>query len=185
MFREISNRIIFKALSEYRGAWRRFEITNAELRGTLRLRSGQALRGTTRKKVTIISDYAHHPTEIKVTLQAAREKFPKKRIICVFQPHQEERLKLLFNDFVEAFKGVDNLILVESFKVAGREKNKGMSKTRFLAGTIRKKYSQEVLYASNLKKAKELIKNNIKSGDAVLIMGAGDIYKLIQNSKLM
>lgn len=170
----VSDKIIFKALSEYRGAWRRFEIIEADKRGYL--------RGLTQKKITIISDYAHHPTEIKATLQAVAEKFPKKRMICVFQPHQEERLNLLFNNFVGAFKGIKNLILVESFKVAGREKGEKTSKTHFLAETIRKKYRQEVLYAPNLKKAEELIRNGARSGDVILIMGAGDIYKI--NSKL-
>lgn len=171
----ISNRVSFKALSEYRGAWRRFEIIEANLHNNNH-------RSKLAQKFLIISDYAHHPTEIKATLQATAEKFPKKRIICVFQPHQEERLKLLFNDFAEAFKGVKNLILVESFKVAGREKGEKASKTHLLAETIRKKYGQEVLYAPNLKKAEELIRNNVESGDVVLIMGAGDVYKL--NSKL-
>lgn len=72
---------IFSALKSYRGAWRRMEYRGHFL-------------GT-----RVYDDYAHHPTEIKATLQAFREKYPDSKIICVFQPHQAHRLKALFNDF--------------------------------------------------------------------------------------
>ena len=80
---KISDKVSFQALSKYQGTWRRFELSHAELRG--------AKRGTT-QKITIISDYAHHPTEILACLKAAREKFKSKKIWLVFQPHARHYL---------------------------------------------------------------------------------------------
>ena len=110
---KIPDKISFKVLSGYKGAWRRFEIFPLSLNNT---------------PFTLISDYAHHPTEIKATLQAAREKFRKRRIILVFQPHQYQRTKLLFKDFVNVFKDciekdwVQKIIITNVYEVAGREK---------------------------------------------------------------
>ncbi|GAI51657.1 unnamed protein product, partial [marine sediment metagenome] len=105
---------------EYRGAWRRFE--------KYKLKIGKW-------KVEIISDYAHHPTEIRATLKAAREKFPNKKIWCVFQPHQHQRTFYLFRDFVKVFQQAGNksdlnkLIITDIYDVAGREKGNIKSKT--------------------------------------------------------
>ena len=102
---KIPDKISFKTLSEYRGAWRRFEITQT-------------------KPFILISDYAHHPTKVRVTLKATREKFPKKKIWCVYQPHQYQRTFYLWNDFIKVFKNapIDRLIITDIFDVAGREK---------------------------------------------------------------
>ena len=75
---KIPERKSFQALAKYRGAWRRFEIKTYNIPNT-------------KYKVPIISDYAHHPTEVKSTLKAAREKFKKKKIWAIFQPHQQQR----------------------------------------------------------------------------------------------
>jgi len=106
---KIPDKISFKALSEYKGSWRRFEITKTLYP----------------KPYTLISDYAHHPTQIKVTLEAAREKFPRKEIWCIFQPHQYQRTYYLFKDFVKVFKAapVDKLIITDIYDVAGDAKN--------------------------------------------------------------
>lgn len=134
---KIPDKISFKALSEYKGSWRRFEITKTLYP----------------KPYTLISDYAHHPTQIKVTLEAAREKFPRKEIWCIFQPHQYQRTYYLFKDFVKVFKEapVDKLILTDIYDVAGRETLK-----------IKKKVSSEKL-------VKKISKNKViylkKRGD--------------------
>ncbi len=129
----------------------------------------------------IISDYGHHPTEIKVTLKAAREKYPKKKIWCVFQPHQYQRTYYLFRDFVNVLKSapVDKLIITDIYDVAGRE-----------TPEIRKKISAEKLvkvikksFAIYLPKEKILgfIKNNLSNIEVLIIMGAGDIYQLVDS----
>lgn len=101
----IKKKTILRALGEYRGAWRRMEY-----RGKF-------------KTISVYDDYAHHPTEIKASLQAFREKFPDRKIICVFQPHQAHRTKNLFKEFVSAFDLADYLILLPIYRVAGRDKS--------------------------------------------------------------
>lgn len=160
---EIPDEITFSALSEFEGTWRRFEIKNGSVGG---------------KKITIISDYAHHPNEILATLKAAREKYPKKFIACVFQPHQYQRTHYLFNDFVKVFRSVpiDNIIITDIYDVAGREE-KGISKKINSQKLIEKINRENIIYLP-LCDIEKYIKENIRSGDILIIMGAGDIYKL-------
>lgn len=157
----------YKALSQYRGVWRRFDLSKKTIAGKL---------------ITLINDYGHHPTEIIATLKAAREKFPNEKIWCVFQPHQYQRTFNLFKDFVSVFKKApaDKLIITDIYSVAGREK----------AAIKKKVNSRKLVRAINDKKVNYLEKNkiagflkkNIKSKDIVILMGAGDIYDL--NKKL-
>ena len=165
---KIPDRISFKALSEFKGAWRRFEIKRIKI-----IEDEKCSR-----PVTVVSDYAHHPTEIKVTLQAAREKYLRKKIWCVYQPHQYQRTHYLFSDFVKVFKQapVDKLIITDIYDVAGREES-----------DIKKKVNSEKLVkAANkdsviyLQKEKiiDYLKKRLLGGEVVIIMGAGDIYNL-------
>jgi len=102
---------ILSVFRSYRGSSRRFEY-----RGTCQV-SGI--------KCQVYDDYAHHPTEIKATLQAFREKYPDSKIVCVFQPHQAKRLEALFKEFQTAFDGADTTLVLPIYKVAGRDKVKG------------------------------------------------------------
>ena len=160
---KIPDKISFKSLSEYRGSWRRFEITKI----------------LDPKPYTLISDYAHHPTEIRVTLKAAREKFPKKKIWCVFQPHQYQRTFYLFKDFVKVFRQapVDKLIITDIYDVAGREEKEIKKKVNSekLVKAVNKNW---VIYLPK-KKIINYLKKNLKGGEVVVIMGAGDIYNLV------
>jgi len=156
---KIPDKISFKALSEYKGTWRRFEIIQ-------------------KKPFILISDYAHHPTKVRVTLKAAREKFPEKKIWCIYQPHQYQRTFYLWDDFIKVFKKapVDKLIITDIFDVAGREKKEIKKKinSKKLVKAVNKSCS---IY---LKKEKivSFLKENVKRGEVVIIMGAGDIYLL-------
>lgn len=162
---KIPDKISFKALLGYKGVWRRFEIKRGEIDN---------------KKFTIISDYAHHPTEIKATLEAAREKFPSKKIWCIFQPHQYQRTFYLFNDFVRVFSGasIDRLIITDIYDVAGREK-KEIKKKISSEGLIKKIDKPEALYFHR-GGIKNYLRRNLKGGEVVIIMGAGDIYKFAE-----
>jgi UDP-N-acetylmuramate--alanine ligase len=159
----IPDKISFKALSEFKGTWRRFEIK-------------QGLAGN--KKIIVISDYAHHPNEILATLKAAREKYSGKKIWCVFQPHQHQRTYYLFNDFVKTFREVpiDKIIITDIYDVAGRE-TKTISEEVSSEKLVKKINRKNVSYLP-INKLEKYIKENIKSGDVLIIMGAGDIYKL-------
>lgn len=160
----IPEKIALSALSKYKGAWRRFEVISSKIG---------------KKSYTLISDYGHHPTEIKATLQAAREKYKDKRIILVYQPHQYQRTKILFHDFVKSFDGVDYLILNEIYGVAGREKGYSIS-SKDIAKAVDKRWKDKatVKFIKNQKDILKELKKIIKSGDILIVMGAGDIYNL-------
>jgi UDP-N-acetylmuramate--alanine ligase len=153
------------ALSKFKGSWRRFEKYKF-------------------KKITLISDYAHHPTEVEKTLNAAREKFPLKKIRCVFQPHQHLRTHHLFDNFVEVIKNapIDNIVLCEVYDVPGRENNKKIKKST--SKEIKEKIkNKKVIYKESLEKAELYIKKTMSNDEILIIMGAGDIYNLFLNLK--
>jgi len=158
----IKDDISFKALSEYAGSWRRFEITQLP-------------------NFILIDDYAHHPTEILTTLKGARDKYPDKKIYCVFQPHQYQRTYLLFDDFVKAFKEVigkkmiDKLFLIDIYDVAGRESKEAKEK-------VSSKILAEAIGNANYVLKEDLF-SELKGGEVVIFMGAGDIYNISQDLK--
>lgn len=158
----ISDDVSFSALSKYMGAWRRFEETQFP-------------------NFVLIDDYGHHPTEILATLKGARQKYPDKLIYCVFQPHQYQRTFLLFDDFVKTFKEiidnklVDKLFLIDIYDVAGRE-----------GGDLKEKVSSEKLAAAvpgAIYVPTEELFANLKGGEVIIFMGAGNIYDLSQDFK--
>ena len=151
---------ILEALGRFRGAWRRFEFKGI-INGAF-----------------VFSDYGHHPTEIIATLKAARGRFPFRRIWCVFQPHHYGRLASLWKEFSRAFDLADRVMLLPMYEVAGREDNV-MEKTVnsiALSHTLlgRGKNSS---HADSFDQAHGLLVSEIRPGDVVLMMGAGDIYK--------
>ena len=155
---EIPVETIKKSLSNYAGIWRRFEIKGKY------------------KNALVISDYAHHPTAVKATIKAARQFYPKKRIFTVFQPHQHNRTKKLYKDFLNSFDDADVVILSEIFDVAGREE--GTDQNVSSLDLVNDINSDSIFYAKNLKETRKLIDEKIKPDDILLIMGAGDIYKV-------
>jgi len=163
---KIPDKISFKALLEYKGSWRRFEIFTKYLNA---------------KPYTLISDYAHHPTKIRVTLKAAREKFSNKKIWVVFQPHQYQRTYYLFKDFVKVLRKapIDKLIITDIFDVAGREEGKIKKRvsSEKLVKAINKK---EVIYVPSIDEVVNYLKKNLQGREVIIVMGAGDIYKLCQ-----
>ncbi len=163
---------IKNALSNFQGIWRRFEKV-----GSITPKPGEG------GDAIIISDYGHHPTAIRETIKAARDFYPLRRIVLAFQPHQHNRTKSLFNDFVDALSETDLLILSEIFEVAGREETKDQNINSYeLVKAIREKYPAKAgtsIYGGNLKKTIETILQFLKPNDLLIIMGAGDIYKII------
>lgn len=138
-----------KSLKAYTGAWRRLEEIAAG----------------------VYSDYAHHPTEIKATLEALREKYPKKKIVCVFQPHQQDRFNRLFEDFAKAFKSASITFILPVYAVKGREQREGKT-AKDLVDFIGKK---NVQYADNLDDALPVLREQRKSGAILIFMSAGDL----------
>lgn len=124
--------------------------------------------------VTIIDDYAHHPTEIRATLKAARN-YPHKDIVCVFQPHTYSRTKAFFDDFVDALKLADMVVLAPIY--AAREKDDlGMS-SELICKELRNKGCNAYCF-STFDEIEEFLVENCMSGDLLITMGAGDIVKV-------
>lgn len=122
----------------------------------------------------VIDDYAHHPTEIKATLHAARQ-FPHNKIWCVFQPHTYSRTRTLWDEFVGAFDDADELILTHIY--AAREKPDGVTKPENLAADIQKR-GVSAVYIDDFADIADLLKKNVSEGDIVFTMGAGDVVKI-------
>lgn len=159
----IPDSVSFEALGEYKGSWRRFDKRKEHFG---------------KKSFTLISDYGHHPTEVEATLKAAREMYPQKTIWCIFQPHQYQRTYYLFKDFVKVFKeaAIDEIIITDIYDVAGRESREAKRKvsSKKLVKQIKK---NNVSYLPK-EKIKSYLKDILKGGEIVIVMGAGDIYNL-------
>ncbi len=153
----ISIKDILSALSKFTGAKRRFE-TKGKARG-----------------VWVVDDYAHHPTEIKATLKAARQVEPK-RLLCVFQPHRYTRTKLLFEEFCHCFSDCDELIITDIYP-AGEKPLPGVSSAA-LAESIEKLTGQKVKYIPQLHRVEEYLEKLALSGDLIVTIGAGNVFKV-------
>ena len=151
-----SENSITSGLNSFHGTHRRFE-----------------LKGT-KNGVTVIDDYAHHPTEIKATLNASKN-YPHNKIFCVFQPHTYSRTISLFDDFSDSFYDVDNLVLADIY--AAREKDTGVISSTMLGDKIREKNVNCVNF-HNFDEIVQYLKDNLKDGDMLITMGAGDVFKV-------
>lgn len=145
---------IIQGLNQYSGAHRRFQ-----KKGVL-------------NGITIIDDYAHHPTEIMATLEAA-QKIKHNHIWCIFQPHTYSRTKAFLKQFGRAFANADTVLLSDIY--AAREKDTGIVHARDLEKEL-KANGKEVLYFSSFDKIKQYVLKNCKPGDLLITMGAGDVY---------
>ena len=121
--------------------------------------------------VTIIDDYAHHPTEIKVTLAAARQRYPQRNIWAVWQPHTYSRVKLLFDEFTQSFKDADKVILLDIY--ASRETDTLGITAEQLHHALEQHHSY-VRLTPTIEEAADYILDRIRPGDVVLTLGAGD-----------
>jgi UDP-N-acetylmuramate--alanine ligase len=151
---------IKKALHEFEGVRRRFEI-KGEVCG-----------------VTVLDDYGHHPTEIKAVLDTARTIW-KGKVVAVFQPHRFTRTALLADQFGEAFDSCDHLYLTDIY-AAGEEPIKGVS-SETIAAAVRKRGKVEVTCVAKLSAIQQALGGQVKSGDVVVTLGAGDIWKFGEN----
>ncbi len=143
-----------RVLESFKGIWRRFERVGV-------------WRG-----VDVISDYGHHPTAIRGTIEAAREFFPGRRIVLCFQPHQHARTLSLLTELVEALKGSDVLVIPEIYSVEGRTEDQKIS-SRDLVSKISDSH-----YAADLAEAERILNRLIQPDDVLIIQGAGDVDDL-------
>lgn len=149
------------SLSGFGGVWRRFE-----------------KRGQTKGGALIYDDYAHNPPKIEALLSGAREFFAGKKIIAVFQPHLYSRTKTLFDGFAKAFKNADEIIVVPIFPA--REPFDASISSEMLAKAIGKNENgKKVLFINSFETIARRLLRSVSSGDVVITVGAGDIYKII------
>lgn len=155
---DIPPEAILEALETYSGSGRRFEL---------------------KKKISdimIIEDYAHHPTEVKATLEAAKRGW-KRRTVAVFQPHRYSRLSVLMNSFATSFNQADVLIITEIYP-AGETPIAGVS-GKVLHEEIVQFGHKNVYFEPDMKKIASLVGKMAQPEDMILIMGAGNIYEVI------
>ena len=128
------------------------------------------------KGVTVVDDYGHHPTEVKITLQAVRESWPDRRVVVVFQPHRYTRTQALFDDFTRAFYQSDLLVVLPIY-AAGEKKIKGVEGHTLFEG-IRSHGHREVVYMQDFETAVSHLKKVLTQSDILLTLGAGDVWKV-------
>ncbi len=145
-----------KALLKYGGTHRRFEIKGIS------------------DGITVIDDYAHHPSEVSATLKAAIN-CAHSRIWCIFQPHTYTRTKSLMKEFSTAFEDADIIIVADIY--AAREADNGEVNSGMLADRISSN-GKQTLYIRDFENIVDYLDKNASSGDLIITMGAGDIYKV-------
>ena len=147
---------IIKGLESFSGADRRFQI-KGEYKGA-----------------TIVDDYAHHPTEIAATLEAAKN-YPHNRIICIFQPHTYTRTKAFLEDFAKALSLADIVILADIY-TAREQDIYGVSSKNIL--DLLQKENVESYYFPTFSEIEEFISKNCMNHDLLITMGAGDVVNI-------
>jgi UDP-N-acetylmuramate--alanine ligase len=150
--------IIAKALSNFSGIQRRFEF------------KGEA------GGIKIFDDYGHHPSEIIATLKAARECFNGNRVVVLFQPHRYTRTRDLMDEFAVSFANADRLFLMDIYPASERP-IKGIN-SEILAQRIRGTGFENLTYVPDRKEMMERIASDLKQGDVLITLGAGDVYKM-------
>ncbi len=157
----ISPETCMEGLSRFNGVGRRFE------------KKGE------RNEVLVIDDYGHHPAEIAATLATARECFPGRRLVVVFQPHRFSRTQALFGEFCKVFGEVDKLLLVEIYP-ASESPIPGVS-GESLAQGIRQVSSTDVTYFPTFDAVNEVLPEILERGDIFITLGAGNVWTIGQH----
>jgi UDP-N-acetylmuramate--alanine ligase len=158
LYLDIPAATILEALEKYTGIGRRFELKKIV------------------KNISIIEDYAHHPTEIKATLEAAKKGWTR-RTIAIFQPHRYTRLSVLMDEFANSFKQADILFLTDIYP-AGEKPIKGVT-GKALYEEIQKIGQKNVYFEKDLGKIPDLVEKIAQPEDMIFVLGAGNINKII------
>ena len=158
----IGNEAILEALADFQGAGRRFD------------QLGEFIRPN--GKVRLVDDYGHHPTEVGVTIKAAREGWGDKRIVMIFQPHRYSRTRDLFDDFVQVLSQVDALIMLDVY-AAGETPIVGAD-SKALCRSIRNLGKVDPILVSDTEQLGDVLDQIIQDGDLILAQGAGSVSKI-------
>lgn len=153
-----------RALGEFRGVGRRFDVAG-EYGGVL-----------------LVDDYAHHPTEIRTTLAAARSRYPQRRLWAVWQPHTYSRTRALLDDFAEAFGQADCVLVTEVYAARETPPPGGFSAHAVAEAISARRLDKTgvVKFAARLDEASQYLLENLRVGDVVLALSAGDAEQITQ-----
>lgn len=162
----IDEATIIDALKNFKGVGRRFQNY-----GEFKTKKGNHL--------TLVDDYGHHPTEVEATIKAARQAYPDKELVMVFQPHRYTRTRDCYEDFVRVLQEVDKLILVDVYP-AGEAPIAGAD-GRHLCMSIRLKGKLEPHFAQTVNEVPELLENLVDDNSLVLTQGAGNVVQVARN----
>ena len=158
----VSDDAIMRALVEFEGTGRRFD------------HLGEFDTGN--GNVMLVDDYGHHPSEVDVTIQAARAGWPDKRLVMIFQPHRYSRTRDLYDDFANVLEQVDVLVMLDVYS-AGETPIAGAD-SRSLCRTIRSRAKIDPIFVPQAENLPAILANIIKNDDLVLTQGAGDVGKI-------
>ena len=156
LFRSVSLAAMKDGLKDFHGTDRRFEY-KGEVHG-----------------ITVIDDYAHHPTEINASLTAARN-YPHREIWCIFQPHTYTRTKMLFQEFVDALSHTDHIILAEIY--AARETDTLGISSKDIADALNRR-GCDAYYFPTFNEIQDFCMEKCQKGDLLITMGAGDVVNI-------
>ena len=145
-----------RSLARFRGVQRRFELLRED------------------RKLTVVNDYAHHPTEIRATLTAAREYFEDRRVVVVFQPHQHSRTRALLADFARSFSLADKVLVPDIYFVRDSAQEAREVSSENLVGAIKEEGS-DALYIPSLEEIVEYLRRALAPGDVLMCLGAGNV----------
>ncbi|MGL5006192.1 MAG: UDP-N-acetylmuramate--L-alanine ligase [Plesiomonas sp.] len=161
----IDNEAIVRALENFQGTGRRFDCL-----GEFSVNGGD---------VMLVDDYGHHPSEVDVTIKAARAGWPDRRLVMIFQPHRYTRTRDLYEDFASVLSQVDVLLMLDVY-AAGENLIEGAD-SRSLCRTIRSRGNVDPIFVPEQHDLPQILGQILKGGDLVLAQGAGDIGKVARN----
>jgi UDP-N-acetylmuramate--alanine ligase len=127
--------------------------------------------------VSIVDDYAHHPTEIQTVLKSAKQYFGGRRLVAVFQPHQHSRTRFLLKDFARSFRFADLAIVPDIYFVRDTEQERSLVHARDLVREIIG-HGGNAIYIPSFSEIETFLTNNVQPGDVILTMGAGNVWQI-------
>ena len=134
-------------------------------------------------KALLVDDYGHHPTEVRATLESARQAWPERRLVMIYQPHRYTRTRDLYEDFVAVLSSCDVLVLLDVYP-AGEEAIAGAD-SRSLTRSIRQRGQVEPIFAEQIEDVPQLLCGIVEEGDVVVTQGAGNVARLAQDLATM
>ncbi|MDP2691260.1 MAG: Mur ligase family protein [bacterium] len=161
---QISDEVIKKGLEGFHGTWRRFEY-KGELNGA-----------------KLYDDYGHHPTEVQATIQGARELYPGKKLIVIFQPHQYSRTRQLFDEFSRSFTNSNEVWITDIYKARDSDEDIASVSAEQLVQAISKYQSARYVPFSQLSSG---MKTHAEANHIFLVMGAGSIHEVFKDLKFL